>query len=134
MKYIMLILILFYSCKHEEKEIGKSENYILTEKKISDNCNTFQMFFKEGKYIFTFSLSGKCSGFQMKDYIIEYSNFLNSNTRNIKNRKGYIVLNFYNFDYDDTFGNSITSITSKIFHSSVQIHEVDKEQLILKVK
>lgn len=53
--------------------IGTPENYLLTEKNISNDCRAYQIRYHKGDNMFRFSLSGTCKDLSMSDYIDEYS-------------------------------------------------------------
>ncbi len=91
-RLISFTLLFIISCKNYNNEIDKHENYVLTEKDISENCNAYQMFFYNDEYIFKFSLAGSCKNLKKEQYINEYSNYLNKYRNKLINRRGYIIL------------------------------------------
>lgn len=133
MKYRIIIIVFFVlACKHSDDEIGKSENYILSERKISKDCNAYQMRFDKGEYIFRFALSGPCKKLSLKNYIKEYSGYLYSNHDRLVNKKGLIIIEHNELNNKD-IQDSILYITKKNFKADVFLYETDEKSFVLKV-
>ena len=137
MKYIIIITIILLvplSCKHTDNEIGKLENYILTEREVAKDCNVYQMLFKDGNYIFRFSLAGSCKNLSIINYTKEYSTYLNKYRDSLINRRGLIIFDKTKFnDSNNELENSILTISKKYFKTNVTIIESDKNSFIIKV-
>lgn len=129
-----MILFLLLSCKNKDEEIGRPDHYILTEKNISEDCNAYQMLFKDGKYIFNFALSGTCKKINIEDYLKEYSRYLNFYNDSLVNRRGYILLQFYGIHTNiKDFQDSIIKVTKRNFTPNVSLVKSDNEFFILRV-
>ncbi len=135
MRYELIgfLLCFLISCKNQNADIGKPENYILTERNVSHDCNIYQMRFKEGDYIFKFSLSGTCKCLSAENYIKEYSRYLHSCQDSLINRRGYIIFDYYDINENNVLPNTIMNITKKHFKTFVSLSEIDKNTFTLKV-
>jgi hypothetical protein len=135
MRYTLIIMILFLllSCKNKEDEIGRPDPYILTEKNISEDCNAYQMLFKDGEYIFKFSLAGKCKSLNNDLYIKEYSQYLASCQDSLLNKRGYIILDFFQVNNNEDLTDSIIKITKRKFKTAVSLSETNKNSFTIKV-
>lgn len=133
---IITTIIVFFalSCKHKDNEIGKVENYILTEKDIDKECNVYQMLFKEGDYIFRFSLAGKCKNLKKENYIREYSIYLEKYRNQLINRRGFIIFDKREFNKDnDSLCDSILAVSKNYFKARVFITENNKTSFTIKI-
>ncbi|MEN2402532.1 hypothetical protein GKZ90_0022265 [Flavobacterium sp. MC2016-06] len=138
MKYtIIIIVLLFSSCKNRDEEIGRPDPYTLTERDISEDCSAFQMRFKDGKYILNFALSGTCQNLKVEYYIKEYSRYLNFYHDSLKNRRGYIMLKYHRNSFLNTnirdLQDSIINITKSNFKTNVSLIESDDNYFMIKV-
>jgi hypothetical protein len=135
MKYKIIILLLFLSCKNKDNEIGKPEKYILSEKEISEDCSVYQMKFYKGEYIFRFALSGACKKISIENYIKEYSEYLFNNHDSLVNKRGLIIIehNELNKNNKKKIQDSIIGITEKYFKRNIFLYEKDESSFILKV-
>jgi hypothetical protein len=129
----VFLLFLLIACKNQNLEIGKPENYILTEKDISKDCNIYQMRFKEGEYIFKFSLAGSCKSLNADNYIKEYSRYLYTYQDSLMSRRGYIIFDYYGINDKNVLQDSIMNITKKHFKTFVTLSEVDNNGFTIKV-
>jgi len=135
MKYTAMVTILFLvlSCKNKDEEIGKPDSYILTENYISEDCNIYQMRFKDGEYIFKFSLAGKCKSLNNDLYIKEYSQYLTSCHDSLIDRRGYIILDYFQGNNNDVLTDSIIKITRRNFKTAVSLLETNENSFTIKV-
>lgn len=130
--YAILLVILFLSCKKQEG-IGLPENYVLTEKSISEDCNIFQMRFKEGKYLLKYSLAGSCKELTTEAYIREYISYLEKNYDSLAHKKGYVIFDYYGVENSNILQDSIIKITKRKFNTEVLLTEVDKNTFTLNI-
>ncbi len=136
MKYsIIIILLILSSCLSiSDSEIGKPENYLLTEKEISKDCNAYQIRYYKGDNMFRFSLSGTCKELTMNDYVDEYSEFIQLYKAGLHIRRGYIIFDYYNFsDTSNVFVDSIIEITKRNFNTYVALSKIEQNSFTLKV-
>ena len=133
MKKIILLIILVFcvSCKSHDDDIGKPENYIFTKTDIANDCNAYQMLFHDGEYIFKFSLAGNCKNLEVNNYINEYSKYLSQHKYKLKDRKGFIILDYYKIN--NILVDSIVAITKKSFEAKVSLIEVNVDNFKIKV-
>ncbi|WBV59506.1 hypothetical protein PFY12_10605 [Chryseobacterium camelliae] len=130
--YALLFLILFLSCKKQDA-IGLPENYVLTEKSISKDCNVFQMRFKEGKYLLKYSLAGSCEGLTAETYIREYISYLEKNYDSLAHKKGYLIFDYYRMKDSMILKDSIVKITERKFNTTVLLAEEHKNTFTLSI-
>ncbi|SHF11009.1 hypothetical protein SAMN05444408_1099 [Chryseobacterium takakiae] len=130
---IIIILFSTIQCKKYNDDFGKSENYILTENRISNDCTLFQMRFSEGDYLLKYSLSGSCKSLKEEVYLRNYSNYLDLDYEHLKDKSGYIILDHYEIADIKAFQNQIIQITEKRFGSSVSLFENSKNSFTLKL-
>ena len=136
MRYSLIFFLLFslISCEKKSIEIGKPENYTLTERDFSKDCNIYQMRFKDGKYIFKFSLAGSCKSLNTENYIKEYSMYLNLYQDSLVTRRGYILLDYNGIDNDtNVLKDSVINITKRYFKTFVSLSKVDETSFEIKV-
>lgn len=133
MKKIILLVILVFcvSCKSHDDDIGKPENYIFTKTDIANDCNAYQMLFHDGEYIFKFSLAGNCKNLNAYKYINEYSKYLSKHKHKLKNRKGFIILDYCKVN--NILVDSIIALTKKSFEAKVSLIEVNADNFKIKV-
>jgi len=133
--YLLLLLILGTRCGVKDDDIGKHENYILTENNISEDCNAYQLRFnKEGEYIFSFSLSGTCKKLTKNDYIRAYKDYLSKYSDSLILKRGKIMVNYYSFsDTNNVLVDSIINVTQRNFNCHVTLSEIDDISFTLKV-
>ncbi|MFC3160291.1 hypothetical protein SAMN05443633_102392 [Chryseobacterium arachidis] len=130
--YTILLLVFFIACKKQE-DIGLPENYILTEKNISDDCNIFQMRFKEGKYLLKCSLAGSCRKMTSEIYIKEYVSYLEKNYDHFAHKKGDIIFDYYGIKDSKILQDSLLKITKRKFNNVVSLSEYDKGSFTLHI-
>ncbi|MBB4805898.1 hypothetical protein HNP38_001170 [Chryseobacterium defluvii] len=128
---ITIILFAIIACKKYDDEIGIPENYILTENRISNDCVFFQMRFTKGDYILKYSLSGSCKNLKEEAYLKSYSIYIDSNYDNLKNKKGYIMIDHYKVSDIELFQRKIIWITKKKLDSSVSLFESNENSFTL---
>ena len=128
-----MVLFLLLSCKNQDEEIGKPDSYILTENYILEDCNIYQMRFMDGEYIFKFSLAGKCKSLSNDLYIKEYSQYLASCQDSLLNRRGYIILDFFQAHNNQDLTDSIIKITRRNFKTAVSLSETTENSFTIKV-
>jgi len=136
MRCLLAFFMLFclVACKKKSIEIGKPENYTLTERDFSNDCNIYQMRFKDGKYIFKFSLAGSCKSLNTENYLKEYSMYLNLHQDSLVTRRGYIVLDYNGNDNDiNVLKDSVINITKRYFKTFVSLSKVDETGFEIKV-
>lgn len=135
MRHTLIIFLLFFliSCRNQSTEIGKPENYTLTDRDISKDCNIYQMRFKDGEYIFKFSLAGSCKSLNNENYIKEYSRYLHLYQDSLIQRRGYIIFDNYGSDNNSILQDSVIKITKKYFKTFVTLSEVDENGFKIKV-
>lgn len=119
---IIFLFVVFMSCKKQDN-IGQPESYILTERNISEDCNAFQLKFKEGKYLLKFSLAGSCKKLTPKQYIQEYVSYLDKNYDSLIHKDGYVIFDYYGLDNSKTIRDSIIKITKRKFNAEVSLTE-----------
>lgn len=127
----IVLLFIALSCKKNDENIGVPENYILTEKKVFDDCTFFQMMFTEGEYILKYSLAGSCKDLTTEKYLMEYSLYIEKNYNNLKYKKGYIVIDYYKVDNLEYFQDSIIDITENKLNSNVSLYESNRNSFTL---
>ncbi|KFF23159.1 MULTISPECIES: hypothetical protein [Chryseobacterium] len=134
LNFIIFGIVIIFSiiqCKKYDDEIGKSENYFLTENRISDDCMFFQMRFSKGDYILKYSLSGSCKNLKNEVYLRNYSNYVDINYNNLKNKTGYIIIDHYEVANIESFQQEIIRITEKKLGSSVSLFESSENSFTL---
>ena len=132
--WIGFFLFFVTSCVIRDKEIGKPENYKLTEREISEDCIAYQMRFNDGQYIFRFSLSGPCKNLTLENYIQEYSRYLSSQRDSLVYKRGYVILDFYNLtDTNNVLLDSVINITKRNFGAFVSLSEIDSSSITIKI-
>lgn len=123
---IFFLVVSLVSCKEKSIEIGKSDNYTITERYFSKDCNIYQMRFKDGKYIFKFSLAGSCKSLNTENYINEYSIYLHLNQDSLVTRRGYIIIDYSGIDNETyVLKDSVINITKRYFKTYVSLSKVD---------
>ncbi|MDQ6473109.1 hypothetical protein RB619_20915 [Flavobacterium sp. LHD-80] len=133
MKYSMLIVFfVLLSCKHSNQEIRKPDNYTLSEKNVSEDCNVYQMRFYKEEYIFRFALTGPCKNLSLKSYLSEYSDYLSRNGDSLINKRGLIIIEYYELNKKEV-QDSILHITKKSFKTDVSLYETEDNRFVLKV-
>ena len=120
---ITMLLFSAVACKKQDDGIGTPENYILTENSISDDCAFFQMRFTKGEYILKYSLSGPCKNLKEEEYLKNYTVYMANNCNNLKNKRGYIIIDHYEVSDIVFFQRQIIQITKKRLGSSVSLTE-----------
>ena len=138
--YIIIITCILSGCfsvsdsEISDSGIGTPENYLLTEKNISNDCRAYQIRYHKGDNMFRFSLSGTCKDLSMSDYLDEYSKFLQSYKDSLIVKRGYIIFDYYNFsDTSNVFVDSLLKITRQNFKTNVGLLEVGENSFTLKV-
>lgn len=129
---MLIVFFVFLSCKHNDQEIGKPENYTLSEKNVSEDCNVYQMRFYKGEYIFRFALAGPCKNLSLKSYLSEYSDYLSRNSDSLVNKRGLIIIEYYELNKNE-IQDSILDITKKSFKTDVSLYETEDSRFVLKV-
>ena len=130
--YVILFVILFLSCKKQDG-VRLPENYVLTEKNISKDCNIFQMRIKEGKYLLKYSLAGSCKELTAEAYVREYISCLDKNYDSLAHKKGYVIFDYYGVEQSDILQDSIIKITKRKFNTEVSLTEADKNTFTLNI-
>lgn len=132
-KIIIFVTLFITSCKNNDNEIGNPENYILTKKDISDDCNSYQMLFYEGNYIFRFALAGRCKDLKYEKYMNQYSSYLTKYRNKLLKRRGFIILDDSESIINHNLQNSILTITKNHFKTNVSVIEMNENRITIKV-
>ena len=133
MKYsLLIVLLVFLSCRPSDQEIGKPENYTLSERKFSEDCSVYQMRFYKGEYILRFALAGPCKNLPLRSYLDEYSAYLSRNDNSLSNKRGLIILEYNQFNKKD-IQDAVMAITRRSFKTDVSLYETEQNRFVLKV-
>lgn len=136
MRYIGIVFLLLIGscCTVKNDEIDKPENYFLTERKISEDCNAYQIKYFSGKNVFRFSLSGKCENLTVDSFLQEYAFYLSTYRDSLMDRRGFVIVDYYSISNpNNILVDSIISITQRNFETYVALSEIDDKGFTIKV-
>jgi hypothetical protein len=132
--FILHIIILFTSCKYNDEEIGKIDNYKLVENRIDRSCTIYQLVFNKGEYICRYSLSGSCDNLSIQNYIFVYERYLINNKKKLNNIKGFIIFDHYfNGKKEKALIDSLIYITKLNLDHKVLVKDIDKNSFIIAI-
>lgn len=129
---VCAIVLLLVSC-NMDSDLGKPEGWTLTETRVSDNCNAYQMRFDKHSYFFRFAFSGRCDQITQDNYLRIYTEYLSSYQDSFKGSSGLILLDKIDALTSTSYVDSVVAITAQALGGAVKLYETTENDFTIQV-